>query len=195
MRRTVCILVMPVLVTLSLLAQSNPPAAPAQASPPPQSARSLTQETLAFWNQTGKRLVDMAEDFPEDKYSFKAQKDERTFGENLVHVADEDYRLLSAIKGAPMGPAGGKQLSFDNYKTKDAVVKLIKQVIADGAALLEEQGDAGLAREVKYPYGNFMIHGSTAWLDAIEHSAEHYGQLVVYYRVTGLVPPSSRPKK
>jgi uncharacterized damage-inducible protein DinB len=197
MRGILCTLVMPALLAaaMSLSAQSNPPAAQNQANQPPQQARATSQETLAFWNQTGKRLVDMAEDFPEDKYSFKAQKDERTFGENLVHVADENYRLLSAIKGAPMGPAGGKQLSFDDFKTKDAVVKLVKQVFADGAALLEAQGDAGLSREVKYPYGNFMVHASTAWLDAIEHSAEHYGQLVVYYRVAGMVPPASRPKK
>jgi uncharacterized damage-inducible protein DinB len=195
MRRIVCTLVTSTLLltaALSLAAQTNPPPAQQQT---PNPARSVSQETLAFWNQIGKRLVDMAEDFPEEKYSFKAQKDERTFAENLVHVADENYRLLSAIKGAPMGPAGGKQLSFDDFKTKDAVVKLIKQVVADGAALLQEQGDAGLAREVKYPYGNFMVHGSTAWLDAIEHSAEHYGQLVVYYRVAGMVPPASRPKK
>jgi uncharacterized damage-inducible protein DinB len=196
MRRVVCTLLTSVLMTAATyLAAQGSPAAQKPATEPPNRARAGSQETLAFWNQIGKRLVDMAEDFPEDKYSFRAQKDERTFGENLVHVADEDYRLLSAIKGGPMGPAGGRELSFGDYKTKDSIVKLIKQVVADGAALLQEQGDGGLTREVKYPYGNFMVHGSTAWLDAIEHSAEHYGQLVVYYRVAGLVPPSSRPKK
>ena len=162
---------------------------------PPRPAAANSQEVLGFWNQIGNRLITMAEDFPEDKYSFKAQKDERTFGDNIVHVADENYRLLTAIKGAPMGPAGGKELKFEDYKTKAAVVQLIKQVVADGAALLQAQGDAGLSKEIKYPYGNFMVHASTAWLDAIEHSAEHYGQLVVYYRVAGMVPPASRPKK
>jgi len=161
---------------------------------PPQPARSMSQEMLYQWNSVGKRLITMAEDFPGDKYSFKAQKDQRTFGENLVHVADEDYRLMSAIKGSSMGPTGGKELKFEDYKTKADVVKLIKQTVADGAALLQEQGDAGLNREVKYPYGNFMVHASLAWIDAIEHSGEHYGQLVVYYRVAGMVPPASRPK-
>lgn len=167
----------------------------APASSAPQPARGLSQEVLAYWNQIGHRLIDMAEDFPEDKYGFKPQKDQRSFGENFVHVADEDYRLLTAIKGAPMGPAGGKQLKPDDYKTKAAVVQLIKQVVADGEALLKDQGEAGISRDIKYPYGNFMMHASTAWLDAIEHSGEHYGQLVVYYRVLGMVPPASRPKK
>ncbi|HKD82881.1 MAG TPA: DinB family protein [Candidatus Angelobacter sp.] len=167
----------------------------APASSAPQPARGLSEEVLAYWSQIGHKLIDMAEDFPEDKYGFKPQKDQRSFGENIVHVADEDYRLLTAIKGAPMGPAGGKQLKSDDYKTKAAVVKLIKQVVADGEVLLKDQGEAGISRDTKYPYGNFMMHASTAWLDAIEHSGEHYGQLVVYYRVSGMVPPSSRPKK
>jgi len=189
---TLALLVASSAIAIQCDAQTQSPAQP-QATPKPAAGNS--QEFSGFWNQIGNRLITMAEDFPEDKYSFKAQKDERTFGENLVHVADEDYRLLTAIKGAPMGPAGGKELKADDYKTKAAVVQLIKQVVADGGALLQAQGDAGLSKEIKYPYGNFMVHASTAWLDAIEHSAEHYGQLVVYYRVAGMVPPSSRPKK
>lgn len=126
----------------SLHAQSSQ-AVPGPQAQSPQPARGASQEVLAYWNQIGKRLIDMAEDFPEDKYSFKPQKDQRSFGENFVHVADEDYRLMTAIKGAPMGPAGGKELKPEDYKTKAAVVKLIKQVVADGAALLQEQGEAG----------------------------------------------------
>ena len=183
-------LVMLALIPAALCSQSNTQ----KAQQSPQPARSAAQEMLYQWNSIGKRLVAMAEDFPEDKYSFKAQKDERTFGENLVHVADEDYRLMTAIKGSPMGPGGGKELKFEDYKTKADVVKLIKQTVTDGAALLQEQGDTGLNHEIKYPYGNFMVHASLAWIDAIEHSGEHYGQLVVYYRVAGMVPPASRPK-
>ena len=181
------------LLTLSLRLAYAQNATPAPAAPQP--ARGSSQEILAYWSQIGRRLIDMAQDFPEDKYGFKPQKDQRSFAENFVHVANEDYRLMTAIKGTPMGPAGGKKLQFDDYKTKAAVVKLIHQVVTDGEALLKEQGEAGINREVKYPYGNFMIHASAAWMDAIEHSAEHYGQLVVYYRVLGMVPPASRPKK
>jgi uncharacterized damage-inducible protein DinB len=187
---------LPTILFLALKLQSGAAPAPAQAAPAqPQPARGQSQEILSFWNQVGHRLIVMAEDFPEDKYGFKPQKDQRSFGENFVHVADEDYRLMTAIKGSPAGPTGSKELKFEDYKTKAAVVALIKQVVADGEALLKEQGEAGINREVKYPYGNFMIHASAAWLDAIEHSAEHYGQLVVYYRVLGMVPPASRPKK
>jgi hypothetical protein len=181
------------LIAGSALAQAPGPSSKPQ--PAPRPVRSQSQEILGLWNSIGNRLIAMADDWPEDKYSYKAQKDQRTFGENLLHVADEDYRMLNAIKGAPMGPGNGKDLDPANFKTKADIVKLIKQVVADGAALLQEQGEDGLAKEIKYPYGNMMVHSAFMWLDAIEHSGEHYGQLVVYYRLNNVVPPASRPRK
>ena len=85
--------------------------------------------------------------------------------------------------------------SRDHYKTKAAVVAYVKKSFADGAAMIKEKGDAGMAKTVVA----FESHESVPLLDlayeVIEHSAEHYGQLVVYYRVAGLVPPESRPQK
>ena len=171
------------------------PAPAAKPQQPPRPVRSQMQEILGIWNRIGDELIAMAEDWPEEKYSFKAQKDQRSFGENLLHVADEDYRMLSAIKGAPMGPGNGKDLDPAQFKTKADIVKLIRQAVADGAALLQEQGEAGLSKEIKYPYANMMVHSAFMWLDAVEHSGEHYGQLVVYYRINDVVPPASRPRK
>jgi uncharacterized damage-inducible protein DinB len=179
-------------LALPCLAQSGDQKKAPQAPRPVQSS---SAEILRLYNSIGKRLVDMAEDFPEDKYSFKAQKDQRSFGENLLHVVEEDYRLFSAVKGSPMGPAGGGDIKPENYKTKADIVKLIKQDLADGAALLQEQGDAGLMKEVKYPYANAMVHAQFIWMDVAEHRGEHYGQLVVYYRLNNLVPPASRPRQ
>ena len=93
-----------------------------------------------------------------------------------------------------MGPGGADDPARRQYATKEAVVKLLKQAVADGAQMIKEGGDEALHREIKYPYGNRMVHVGYAWIDEIEHSAEHYGQLVVYYRVNNLVPPESRPK-
>ena len=72
------------------------------------------------------------------------------------------------------------------------MVKLIQQAVADGAKLIQEQGDAGLDKTMKMAWGNRLVHNSYIWMNAIEHSAEHYGQLVVYYRANNLVPPDSR---
>ena len=107
----------------------------------PRPARSRADETLEIWNAIGNKLVAMAEDFPEDKYDFKLQKDERTFAENLLHIAAVDYDLMRAASGSKIGPDFGKNKhnpSRDVYKTKADVVKLIQQAVADGARLIEQ---------------------------------------------------------
>jgi len=161
----------------------------------PRPARSRADETLEMWNDIGKKLIAMAQDFPEDKYDFRLQKDQRTFGENLLHVAAVDYDLMHSVSGSNIGPDFGKNKhnpSRDVYKTKADVVKLMQQAVADGANLIQRQGDAGLYKITKYAWGNKLVHNSYTWMWAIEHSGEHYGQLVVYYRANNLVPPDSR---
>jgi hypothetical protein len=162
---------------------------------PPAPAKSPSQELLGAWNHVGGKLITMAEDFPEDKYGFKAQKDERTFGENLLHVALEFNTMISAIKGSPVGFTASEDTMQKMYPTKADIIKYLKQAVADGAELLAAQGDNGLTREIQYPWGNRMVHGSYGWMGTLEHSSEHYGQLVVYYRLNDLIPPASRPKK
>jgi hypothetical protein len=130
------------------------------------------------WNEIGNKLVGMAQDFPEDKYDFKPQKDQRTFAENLQHVAAVDYDLMQSVSGSKMGPDFGKNKhnpSREAYKTKADVVKLIQQAVADGANLIQQQGDAGLDKGTKYPWGNKLVHNSYTWMWAVEHSGEHYG--------------------
>ncbi len=163
----------------------------------PKAAKSPSAEVLAAWNDIGRRLVDMAEDFPEDKYDFKTTPAQRTFAENLLHVTSDYFLEISAIKGSQVGPTviPEKDLTRAQYKTKADVVKLLKEAVADGAAVIQEQSDAGLNKVSKNPYENSLQHVRSAWAGTIEHAGEHYGQLVVYYRVSGMVPPESRPKK
>lgn len=179
------------LTATALCAQSQPQN---QAS---ATARSRSDETLEWWNQIGNKLIAMAKDFPEDNYDFKLQKDERTFAENLLHVAAVDYDLISRVSGSHIGPDFGKNEhnpSRDAYKTKADVVKLLEQAVADGAAVIKQQGDAGLDKTTPFGWetGRHVVHNSYIWITAIEHSTEHFGQLVVYYRANNLVPPESR---
>jgi uncharacterized damage-inducible protein DinB len=162
----------------------------------PGSAIFPSLELLLSWNSIGKKVITMAQDFPQDKYDFKAQKDERTFAENLLHIAAVEYAMMRAMKGTPMGPAENVQDSLRKiYTTKEDIVKLVTQAAADGSQLIKKQGDAGLMKTFKYPGKNFLIHGSFGWWSILEHTGEHYGQLVVYYRLNGLIPPESRSKK
>jgi uncharacterized damage-inducible protein DinB len=147
---------------------------------------------LDRWNSIGNKLVAMAKDFPEDKYDFKVQKDQRTFAENLLHAAALDFVLIRMISGSNVGPdfGEGDNPKREAFKTKADVVKFVEEAIADGAKVIQQQGDAGLDKTT--PFGKRLAHNSTMWTFTIEHSAEHYGQLVVYYRANNLVPPDSR---
>jgi uncharacterized damage-inducible protein DinB len=155
-------------------------------------------ETLEWWNQIGNKLIAMAKDFPEDKYDFKVQKDERTFAQNLLHVAAIDYFLIGKVSGSKVGPDFGKDFenpSREVYKTKADVVKLLGQAVAGGAAVIQRQGDTGLDNTQLFGWetGKHVVRNSYIWMSGIEHSSEHFGQLVVYYRANNLVPPESRP--
>src|SRR5208283_4994702 len=159
----------------------------------PSPARSPADETLEMWNAIGNKLVAMAQDFPEDKYDFKVQKDERTFAQNLLHAAALDFVLIRRVSGSNVAPdfGEGDNPSRDVFKTKADVVKFVQEAVADGAQVIQQQGDAGLDKTSKF-FGNRLAHNSSIWMSAIEHSGEHYGQLVVYYRANNLVPPDSR---
>ena len=159
----------------------------------PSPARSRSDEMLDRWNDIGHKLVAMAKDFPEDKYDFKVQKDERTFALNLLHAAALDFLVIRRISGSKLGPdfGEGDNPTRDLFKTKADVVKFVQEAVADGAKVIQQQDDAGLDNTSKF-LGNRLTHNSSIWTFAIEHSGEHYGQLVVYYRANNLVPPDSR---
>jgi hypothetical protein len=159
----------------------------------PRPARSRAEEMLDRWNDIGNKLVAMALDFPEEKYDFKEQKDERTFAQNLLHAAALDFVLIRRISGSNLGPdfGEGDNPSRDVFRTKADVVKFVQEAVADGAKVIQQQGDVGLDTTSKF-FGNRLAHNSSIWTVAIEHSGEHYGQLVVYYRANNLVPPDSR---
>ena len=186
---TIHIIVLAALLFTFATAQEKKPAEP------PTAAQSPSQELLNDWYYVFGKVIAMARDFPQDKYDFKAQKDERTFGQNLIHIASAEINMMSAITGTPMWPFGSEDSLQKKYATKDDIVKFLIQTADDGVKLIKEQGDSGLTKEFKYPWGNSMIHGSALWYLMLEHTGEHFGQLVVYYRVNDMIPPESRPKK
>jgi len=74
----------------------------------PRPAHSRAEETVEMWNEIGNKLIAMAQDFPEDKYDCKLQKDQRTFAQNLLYVAAVDYDLMRPASESNIGPDFGK---------------------------------------------------------------------------------------
>lgn len=160
---------------------------------PPKPALSPSQAVLESWNDIGRKLIAMAEGFPEDKYDFRPTPAQRSFAEQLLHAAGANYFFTNLTLGQK--PPAEEDPKRDRYKSKADVVAFVKRSFADGAAAIKAKGDKGMVDLFSDPDSNQQVRVSDAAYGFIEHSGEHYGQLAVYYRVAGLVPPESRPKK
>jgi len=143
---------------------------------PPDPAKAITGQL----NSVTKQVLEMAEDFPAEKYEFRATPEVRSFREVIVHAMSGTAYAAKAGRGEDVQ---WSELDPKNYKDKAAVVDAFKKISADLDASLKAT-----------PATRFAA-SPAPWLPVIEHTAEHYGQLVVYYRLNKMVPPASRPKK
>jgi uncharacterized damage-inducible protein DinB len=148
---------------------------------------------LDSWNDIGRKLIAMAEDFPEDKYDFKPTPAQRSFAEQLLHMAGANYFFTNPATGQK--PPAAEDPKRDQYKTKADIVAFVKKSFADGAAAIKAKGDKGMNDMFVDSFSHQQVRVIDYAYGFIEHCGEHYGQLVVYYRLSGLVPPESRPKK
>jgi len=161
---------------------------------PPKPAPSPSQAVLEQWNDIGRKLIAMAEDFPEDKYGYKPHPDSRTFEGNMLHASASMYYFTDPALGQkPRYPDDPKPADL-KINNKADLVAFVKKCVQDGADAIKAKGDKGLNEAVDDGSPHLDRLYDVAY-GLIEHSGEHYGQLVVYYRANGLVPPESRPKK
>jgi uncharacterized damage-inducible protein DinB len=164
----------------------------AQKKEAPKAVATESQIVLAQWNEIGRKLIAIAEDLPEDKYDYKPNPDSRTFVGQLLHVTASMYYFTDPAQGQkPRYPDDPKR---DNLKTKADIVAFVKKSVEDGATVIKSKGDKGMSEIYTEPDSKQQMHISDLAYSLIEHSGEHYGQLVVYYRINGLVPPESRKK-
>lgn len=143
-------------------------------------AETSAQQVQGHFDSVNRKILEMAKDFPADKYDFRLKPEMRSFGAVLVHIASGNVYAAKAGRGEKVN---WDELDPKDYQTKAQVVALLEKSINDADATLKS-----------LPADHFR--GSVEpWLSVTEHSAEHYGLLVAYYRANGIVPPASRPKK
>jgi hypothetical protein len=150
------------------------------ATPAISQNRPTADSVRGHFASINRRVLEMAKDFPEDKYDFRLKPEMRSFGEVIVHIASGNVYAAKAGRGEKVN---WDDLDPKNYKTKAEIVALMEKSTQDADTTLNSLPNAWFAKSVD------------PWLDVTEHSAEHYGLLVGYYRANGLVPPESRPKK
>ena len=159
----------------------------------PKPVPSASEAVLEQWNDIGRKLIDMAEDFPADKLDFKPAPTVGTFEQRMIHAAHANEFFINIVRGEKMPPMADPKP--DTFKNKAEMVAFVKKTFADGAAAIKAKGDKGMSDIVVDPFENEQTRISDFAYGFIEHSGEIYGQLTVYYRAAGLVPPESRPKK
>jgi len=147
---------------------------------------SLVKELVAGWQRAATDIIDVAEAMPEEKYGYKPTPEISTFREQLVHLADATQRFIDTAKGTK-SEAGHPHAAM----TKAEVVALLKQTLQTGQEMLGSLTDAQLLEQVKFPFGNRMVTRFTFWQGPLYQVRNHHGQLVVYLRMNGIVPPTT----
>jgi len=186
--------------TATALGQPTNTAAPAsvpqaQPSPPPTIASAVDSEISNIERQ----IIDVAEAMPEDKYNFSPEslnipgsdfKGVRRFAVQVKHVAASNYFIWSHLTGDKL-PEGLKDGNGpENLKTKAEIIKFLQDSFALGhkaAATLTTENMLQSAEGSK----SSRLHLATF---GVAHASNHYGQMVEYLRMNGIVPPASRGK-
>ncbi len=138
-----------------------------------------------LYNLVKGNIVKTAEKVPEDLYSFKPAPEVKTMAQMLGHVADANYMFCAAVLGekAP-SPAVEKTMS-----TKAEIVPAVKAAFAYCDKAYEQMTDAEAVKVIKF-FGREMSKATVLGFNSF-HTMEHYGNLVTYMRIKGIVPPSS----
>ncbi len=127
------------------------------------------------WNRIKRLNTAAAQAMPDANYSFKPTPEVRSFGEIVGHLANEHYLICSGVKGEA-NPQ--KAIDFEKKRTKADLVKALN----DSYAYCE-----GVTPTDEKTFGNLLVN--------VTHDSEHYGNLVTYMRMKGIVPPSSQPSR
>jgi uncharacterized damage-inducible protein DinB len=168
-------------VSAALSAQQAPQ--PSMAPP----ANPITASERGLYANLSGSVVKAAEKMPEENYSFKPTPDVRSFGQLVGHEADANYNFCALAIGEP-NPAK----NIEKTKTSKAdLVAALKDAVAYCGKAFEGMTDAKGSEIVKIFGGRFSVARLAVFSLNTAHTDEHYGNMVTYMRLKGLVPPTS----
>ena len=167
-------------VFLAVVAAAVPSLLSAQAPAP-----SLAKELAASFQRAATEILDVAEVMPAEKYGYKPTPEVSSFGDQLVHVAGITQRFIDTTKGTKTDAA------HHGAMAKPEVVGLLKKTFQSAQEMITPLTDAQLLEPVKFPFGDRTVTRATFWQGPLYQIRNHYGQLVVYLRLNGIVPPTT----
>ncbi len=184
--RSILVTVLVGLVVAPALAQSGG-SGQAPSAPAPAGAI-MARLAQGAWASAKLNIVESADQMPEANYGYKPVDTVRTFGQILAHVADSNYFYCARSKGeAPPVPDGTLEKTAT---TKAAIVKALGESVAYCDAVYNSLTAESAAEMVTA--GNNRIPRAQPLFANASHNVEHYGNLVTYFRMKGLVPPSTK---
>jgi uncharacterized damage-inducible protein DinB len=195
MKTLVSLLLLTLLCVAAAQAQTAAPQAkPAQPSQP-QNVTTILDRGL---NYPESEFVPAAEAMPEDKYEFAPSassgefKGVRTFGQQVRHVAAANYMICAAILSEKPPVDTGGESGPASIKTKNDSIKFLKESYTYCHKAYSSINESNQTGQVQSPFGpNKVSRLGLATLN-IGHNFDHYGQMVEYLRMNGVIPPASR---
>ena len=159
----------------------------AQAQQPPASPDVAVRTVRRLWQDVTNYVTRAAAEVPDSLYAFRPMATVRTFGQLIGHVAGAQYLICAAALGDP--PRGEDEIEKTKTTKTDLLAALKASTEYCGRAY--SQTDAAAQQRTQL-FGQDRSRLTALGINAT-HNAEHYGNLVTYMRMNGLVPPSSRP--
>ena len=154
-------------------------------------------QSLDFWiSNTEKEVVSAADAMPEEKYSFAPTAGEfngvRTFAQQIKHLAANNYRMAANMTGRTPTPEEESETGPESLISKAQIMNYLKGSFAalhQAVALVTKENMLEALGSRRPPRQNNRLQFA---IDAVAHSYDHYGQMVEYLRMNGIVPPASR---
>jgi uncharacterized damage-inducible protein DinB len=141
-------------------------------------------------------FIPAAEAMPEDKFGFAPTQGEfkgvRTFGEQVKHVAAVNYIFGAAILSEKVPVDVGDESGPVSIKTKTEIIKYLKESFAYVHKAIGTIHEKNLVEPLKSPFGEGTVTRLGLATSVTAHGFDHYGQMVEYLRMNGIVPPASR---
>jgi len=147
-------------------------------------APSLAKELAASFQRAATEILDVAEVMPAEKYGFKPTPEISSFGDQLVHVAGITQRFIDTANGT-------KTDAHHGAMAKPEIIGLLKKTFQGAQEMITPLTDAQLLEPVKFPFGDRTVTRATFWQGPLYQIRNHHGQLVVYLRMNGIVPPTT----
>ena len=169
----------------------------AQVLPKPETEhRTISQVLDRATKMAEKEFTDAADAMPEDKFSFAPTNGEfkgvRTFGEQIKHVAAVNYEFGAAIFGEKPPVETGDESGPASVKSKAEIMKFLNDSFAYVHKAIATIDDKNVVEPLQSPFGEGTVTRLGMATLTVGHCEDHYGQIVEYLRMNGIIPPASR---